>query len=376
MVSIAVLDDGIFIDCRKVMKKVTEYLFVDEYGKILPAEKIGCQTVTHGGLCAYIIQDVFSDVEFTSIRILNKEGRGKAEHLAAALNWCLDRNYEIIHMSLTTNSYYDYVLLKPIVSRLISKKRILVSSLSNEQVVSYPAAFPGVFAAFMDNSGFLKDSALGVFYSHGINKDFVMVHYQKTFYTDTGEICELKGANSFAAAVLSGGLAQIIQNKRTGSEVTDYISDLRKTGRIQEGRLIRIRPGGCSRTIPVVRIENDEEVLGWIKGFFENKGYEVAAFCGSGSNIGIPLSFYLENEKTIEESFFENMETIYSPDMIILGGDLEKYPVKAEVECLVCLENHFLTLKWKNGKQDCFKNKDEALSFLELRLQEDVSECS
>ena len=228
----------------------------------------------------------------------------------------------------------------------------------------------------MDNSGFLKDSALGVFYSHGINKDFVMVHYQKTFYTDTGEICELKGANSFAAAVLSGGLAQIIQNKRTGSEVTDYISDLRKTGRIQEGRLIRIRPGGCSRTIPVVRIENDEEVLGWIKGFFENKGYEVAAFCGSGSNIGIPLSFYLENEKTIEESFFENMETIYSPDMIILGGDLEKYPVKAEVECLVCLENHFLTLKWKNGKQDCFKNKDEALSFLELRLQEDVSECS
>lgn len=44
----------------------------------------------------------------------------------------------------------------------------LVSSLTNEQIVSYPAVFPGVFAAFMDNSGFLKDSALGVFHSHGV----------------------------------------------------------------------------------------------------------------------------------------------------------------------------------------------------------------
>lgn len=372
MVSIAVLDDGIYIDCHVVMERVKEFLVVDEYGEISLLPKTECRKVTHGGLCAYIMQNIFSDVEFTSICVLNEDGRGKGKSIAAALNWCLDRNYEIIHMSLATNSYYDYDLLKPIVSKLISKRRILVSSLSNEQIVSYPAAFPGVFAVFMDNSGFLKNSFQGVFHSYGIDKDFIMINYKNNFYTDSGENYELKEANSFAAAALTGSLAKIVQNKGMILEFENYISNLKNEGKVHEGKLLRFRSGLSNRTIPTIKIENrGRRVLECVCAFFRDKGYDVIVFSETGSDTSIPISFYLEDERIINEVFLECMETIYSPDLIILSGYLEKYFVKADIECLIHLENRIITLRWKCGKENCFRNSDEALKFLELRLQED-----
>ena len=151
MVSVVVIDDGIWTDETEVMSKVTARYEADDSGKVCLCETEVRSEDTHGGICAYIIQDVCPEVRFVSLRILNHRGKCCGKKLRAALEWCTKHDCDIVHMSLATRSYHDYSLIKDIVPELLEQNKLLVSAVDNAGVVSYPAFFQGVFAVFMDH---------------------------------------------------------------------------------------------------------------------------------------------------------------------------------------------------------------------------------
>lgn len=147
MISIVVIDDGIWTDDTEIMSKVWERHYVDNDMNVCPEVKSICTNHTHGGTCAYIIHDIFQKVCFVSLKVLNNRGKCCGQKLQAALEWCKEYDCDIVHMSLSTRSFYDYQLIKDIISELSEQNKFLVASVDNAGVVSYPAVLKTVIPA-------------------------------------------------------------------------------------------------------------------------------------------------------------------------------------------------------------------------------------
>lgn len=363
MVSIIVIDDGIWTDETEVMSKVNARYEIDDRGKVCLCEAKICSEDTHGGACAYIIHDIYPDISFVSLRILNHRGKCCGKKLRAALKWCTRHDCDIVHMSLATRSYYDYSLIKDIVHELLEQNKLLVSAVDNVGVVSYPAFFKGVFAVFMDHKDQFSEGKYSLFYAENMQFCTVGVQYCKRKRNAAGEWKKLDFANSYAAAALTGYLAEFIasgSNKKVSDLRKAFLREIYHIGGYVKGAFPRLYAVSRDRTVPVLGVvQRDAVLLKEVTDFYLENGYCVAAFTEYHTEDCIPLSFYFDEQIVIDEVFLLNMEDIYHPDLIIFQVTSADTVKSKEVELFIKTKGH-QTEVWTEERKRWFDNKEEA----------------
>ena len=167
----------------------------------------------HGTLTASVIINECPDIEFFIIKILDRKLEGNIECLIASLEYLLDKDVNIINMSLAVEKNGRDSRLKKICKRLNDQGKILIAAVENGSKKSIPAIYSTVIAVEgrklkQNVLVYCKNAALlGELYVP-LTKDSIERYYQKKDdYVMYGD------CNSFAAAKLSGKLARILRKQ-------------------------------------------------------------------------------------------------------------------------------------------------------------------
>lgn len=201
-ISIAIVDNGINMELTK--NELVKQVFIDEknnckvdYSK---NEDIDFQ---HGTICALILEKYYPYCKLSSIRILNKEGKGEVEKIEPAFEWCYNNNVRLINLSLGTTHFIERKRLNFLINKYTSKGLIIAAATSNIGFCTYPASFTNVIgiSAIENHLQYCRDYIhLGidtaVFSEHTVNL------YDEDFKTPK--------SNSYAVPYITARIAQKI----------------------------------------------------------------------------------------------------------------------------------------------------------------------
>ena len=104
----------------------------------------------HGTAVAAAIHEMAPEAELWIVRIFERELRATVEQLVAGLEWALDRNADVINLSLGTTNPEHRRRLLPIVERAVREGRRIVSARSMGGIPCLPGAMEGVTAVEAD----------------------------------------------------------------------------------------------------------------------------------------------------------------------------------------------------------------------------------
>ena len=211
-VKVAVIDTGIDLDHPGFMGRLapaSEWKdFID--GDTYPQETQG-SNYGHGTGVAGVVLQVAPNAVILPIRVLDGDGFGDTDDVAAAIDWAVRKGADVINLSLGATQYSGTI--QSMVEYAASQKVFVVASSGNtgDRSITYPAADSN------DGSGDTKYFVLGVgsvasndkksaFSTYG---DYIeIVAPGEQLYTlAPGESIGYWSGTSFAAPVTSGSLA-------------------------------------------------------------------------------------------------------------------------------------------------------------------------
>jgi len=102
--------------------------------------------VGHGTACAGIVRSLAPDCELTSVRVLDRNARGRGQVLAAGLRWAVQQNFDVISMSLSTAKREVSTVLHDLVDDAYFRRTLIVASAHNMPVKSYPWGYAAVIS--------------------------------------------------------------------------------------------------------------------------------------------------------------------------------------------------------------------------------------
>lgn len=144
-INIAIIDNG--INDKIISEKVQSYYV--HSGVVEPTQPE--VVLNHATMIAYIIDKNCKNCKFTSIKIMKgKKKDTSIKKLIIALEWCLYNYIDIINLSIGTVNFYDSLILKPTIEKLVTAGIIIVAAQSNSNRITYPAAFPDVIGVKFD----------------------------------------------------------------------------------------------------------------------------------------------------------------------------------------------------------------------------------
>jgi hypothetical protein len=144
MVKIALIDDEIALEMLNSPEKIDCF-----YKKTREREKSEVH-VTHGTLCAGIIEEYAVDYHLFAFGLYFKNGQSSIIDFITALDMCLKMEVDIISLSVGTVKLSDSIILQPIISKVLEKNIIIVASNSNGCWRTLPAYFNGVVSVITD----------------------------------------------------------------------------------------------------------------------------------------------------------------------------------------------------------------------------------
>ena len=151
-VKIGILDSGIASDLPELNGRVVENFEVIEQrhgsARVVPLER-GVDVIEHGTACAYIIHQLAPDAELHSIRVIGRTHSATSQKLLAALNFAVDRQWDILNLSLGTESNYEHIAR--LADRAYYQGMIWVAAKDNKRnKVGYPAGLASVVGVDMN----------------------------------------------------------------------------------------------------------------------------------------------------------------------------------------------------------------------------------
>ena len=138
--TVAIIDDG--INTSWFPKKQFIEHFTSNQETVLPCEP--ANDFTHGSVCYQIFRE-YTHVphRIISIKPLDSEtGSGQKDNLLSALHWCTNQDIDLIHMSIGTRQFLDFVPIAKAVKAL--SQTVIVAACSNQNTLTFPACIPGV----------------------------------------------------------------------------------------------------------------------------------------------------------------------------------------------------------------------------------------
>lgn len=188
--NVAILDDG--IDKKQIGVPIVAYSFLGD-------NDYENKELSHGTICAKIIEKYGNIDTIFDIKILNSSCKGNITTLINALKYCLNLNVSIINLSIGIESFSinsdEYRALYKVCKSLKNKSVRIIASQSNSGIRTIPADFDVV------------DSVEDVF---SYVKFMEKIYRKSDYYTFSVHLIKFKGkyilterCNSFACAYMT-----------------------------------------------------------------------------------------------------------------------------------------------------------------------------
>lgn len=211
-VKIAILDNG--IDEKQLGCELQAKVYIDKCGKpIIDNENMGSTYFIHGTVCAFIIKSFFEDADMFSVRILDENGKGIVTCLKSALEWCCQRDIQLVNLSLGSTHFYDKDKIREMINHYAYKGMIIVAATSNSGYTTYPASFSNVISV---EAG--EDFCYAELAQKEKGVDFIAPVEQGRFAVKTPFGIPL--SNSYAAPYVTAMIANILQENPSASLTT------------------------------------------------------------------------------------------------------------------------------------------------------------
>lgn len=139
-IHIALLDNGV---APTFYGSPENSIYIDEENNLQQYTE-DSNKISHGTICSIVLKYYAPDSLFSSIKILQSDGRGLIEKLTPALEWCWENNVEIVNLSLGSTHFMDRQLIRSVINYYTNKGIVFVCAGSNSGYTSYPASFSNV----------------------------------------------------------------------------------------------------------------------------------------------------------------------------------------------------------------------------------------
>lgn len=321
---IAIIDDGAIGNVIQPEKNlvVNEQLEIYEDNDI--AEEAG-----HAFVCLSIIKKYSKcdDFSWLNIKVIDTiTGRSSSDQLIKALEYCLNNDVSVIHMSIGSEEFCDFEKIDRIVKKLLDKGVIMVASQSNEGKMTYPACIEGV---------------IGVKYADGIKDDeFIFVDQaidNIDFITSPSHILKngngffiSRQANSYATPVMTAHVinelmyvpnisAAEVFEKLKAKAVDKISGDVLLNNQLYSDNTIQIPVVGVFDS----NVEKAEKIAHELSVMFNNDGYGAVYSIPHGNGMN-------RYHKKQQKKYYSFLELYSSCNIIIAGSDKD---ISDEIYC-------------------------------------------
>lgn len=157
-VKVAVLDSGVELISGIPVRGSVNLVKEEQYMPYYMEDMTG-----HGTASADIIHQICPSAELYSVRVLDRENRGRLSDVTEGIYWCIENDMDIINMSFGTPKESE--ILKKAVSDAAERGILIVGAAGNGGAagVEYPAAYPEAMAVGAVNTSAerTEESAIG-----------------------------------------------------------------------------------------------------------------------------------------------------------------------------------------------------------------------
>ena len=143
--TVAVVDSGIGPLPAHTVIRIKR--FVDEGDQVLERPPVE-DPIGHGTVVAGIIASSPRPVRLLIAQVLNERGRSTAAALAAAVDWAVHHQAQLLHLSLGLAC--DRAVLRAAIGRAVAAEVLVVASAPARGAATYPASYRGVIRATGD----------------------------------------------------------------------------------------------------------------------------------------------------------------------------------------------------------------------------------
>lgn len=190
----------------------------------------------HGSLCASTIIKENPNVKLYVEKILDKDNLSTLDVLEKSLIHLIDKKeISIISMSLTLTSLSEEQRLKSICEKLYRQNKIIICTLANGAIHSYPASYESTIGV----QGFILEDE-NTFWFDKSNEIQAVVDTNPYLLRDNCHQYRLFGkSNSYAAAKFAGMISKIIDesNIKNIGELEDILSNVARRQKWGSGDL-------------------------------------------------------------------------------------------------------------------------------------------
>lgn len=316
-IKVAIIDDGVNETMDSVFSKISRCYV--EKGRLYQGTVEQIPPLTHGTICAAVIASKETDIELFDIRIF-KGGSADMEDLITALEYCMSCGVQVINLSCGTLNYLEYKKVERTLHKLLRKKIMVVSALSNQGIMSFPASCRGVFGVRTDFGKCLKRGEYGFQKFTGGRLENSIVAHIGTVTIDGSKLDAM--ANSYAAPVVTGEIIGILKNGQ-GCSFKSILRQMILRG-AREGCLGRdpkkyLSCRGKEISTPVLGIDRRcGQLKKYIKERLQADGYHVITVCENARNgKEIPCVCYMDRKQMLDRDIIYTVEHIYEPDIIL-----------------------------------------------------------
>lgn len=131
----AIIDDGVNLSNPAIVQNIE----IDRFGNV--KNRPPASAMNHATICFRIIQTYANTLfDAVSIKILDDDThRANKDALIAALNWCMENDIQLIHMSIGTTEPRDGKAIREMIGKLAERGVIVAAANSNKGVQTFPA---------------------------------------------------------------------------------------------------------------------------------------------------------------------------------------------------------------------------------------------
>jgi subtilisin family serine protease len=203
-VRVAILDSGVAPELLGEHAEERSFA-VRQRGLLAAVERCPPGDVHHHGTAvASIVRDLASDVELTSIRLVDEQGRGSSSSLRTALAHVVREGFDVVNLSLGTRNRDLLLDVYDLVDQAAVAGVVLVCATDNIGPPDYPAACTSLLAV----DRMVGDDPFSLAFRDGHRVGFLARGYDVEVATPSGGRRRVSGA-SFACAHVAAFAARL-----------------------------------------------------------------------------------------------------------------------------------------------------------------------
>lgn len=204
-IEIAVIDNGIKKDL--LQKSIRLDIVINDARLVHHEyEDKSNSCVSHGTICALIVEKYCKHSILSSIRMLDEIGIGFVDKLGLVLDICEKNDIRLVNLSLGSTHYKDKTAIQKVINHYANRGMVIVAAAANNGYKAFPAALSNVIGVAAGDK-FCVESDIQ------IHKGIDFLAFSEHEIQIDNELVSLKRCNSYAAPFITAMIGNFIQEK-------------------------------------------------------------------------------------------------------------------------------------------------------------------